>query len=381
MEIENWYRNNFEPKIRGRYVTLLHINPLLKIYEKIFPISTIGTSVLGKEIPMIKIGDGKKNVLAWSQMHGNESTTTKAIFDFINYVHTNEHLDSVKSFLSTYSVYLIPILNPDGAYLYTRENANTIDLNRDAQQLSQPESQALRSVFDFLAPDLCLNLHDQRSIFGFNTGIPATVSFLSPSADESRVLTPSREVAMKLISKMADRLHQFIPDRIGRYDDAFNLNCVGDTFQQLGVPTILFEAGHYKQDYQRETTRKFIFYALIDLFELEGNRKSSLEYSVSDYYKLPQNKKNYRDVILRNAKLGTSDELVSIAIQYKEELQNRSIEFVPILDKIGDLSTVYAHREINIDGQSVLINNQKIFKLGDIISSIVNKSDKSLKYF
>jgi murein tripeptide amidase MpaA len=32
-----------------------------------------------------------------------------------------------------FTFYCIPMLNPDGAALYTRENANKVDLNRDSQ--------------------------------------------------------------------------------------------------------------------------------------------------------------------------------------------------------------------------------------------------------
>jgi hypothetical protein len=46
-------------------------------------------------------------------------------------------------------------------------------------------------------------------------------------------------------------LQRYIPGQIGRFDDSFNLNC-GDTFQAMGVPTLLFEAGHFEGDYQRK---------------------------------------------------------------------------------------------------------------------------------
>ena len=54
-----------------------------------------------------------------------------------------------------------------------------------------------------------------------------------------------------------------IPNGIGRYDDGFNLNCVGDTFQNFGVPTLLYEAGHYANDYEREEVRRLMFIALL----------------------------------------------------------------------------------------------------------------------
>jgi hypothetical protein len=38
-------------------------------------------------------------------------------------------------------------------------------------------------------------------------------------------------------------LQRYIPGQIGRFDDSFNL--VLEYFQAMGVPTLLFEAGHF----------------------------------------------------------------------------------------------------------------------------------------
>ena len=182
MKIEAWYSENFEPDLSGRYITLNHINPLLKKYKNQFEISTIGTSELGKGISLIKIGNGKNVILAWSQMHGNETTTTKAIFDLLKFLTQKEAFqEEISNFLENNTLHIIPILNPDGAALYTRNNGNSVDLNRDAQDLSQKESQVLMNVFNKIHPDLCLNLHGQRTIFGLENGNPATISFLSPA--------------------------------------------------------------------------------------------------------------------------------------------------------------------------------------------------------
>jgi hypothetical protein len=48
--------------------------------------------------------------------------------------------------------------------MYTRLNANEVDLNRDSQNLTQPESKVLREIFDLFQPHYCFNLHDQRTI-------------------------------------------------------------------------------------------------------------------------------------------------------------------------------------------------------------------------
>ena len=144
---------------------------------------TIGNSVKGKPIYAVTIGKGQKKILMWSQMHGNESTTTKALFDVLNTLTSNNPI--VKHIINACTLYVIPILNPDGAEAYTRVNANAMDLNRDAQDLSQPESKVLRQAFMSFKPHFCYNLHGQRTIFSAgNTNNPATVSFLSPAQDE-----------------------------------------------------------------------------------------------------------------------------------------------------------------------------------------------------
>src|SRR5690606_18803559 len=98
-------------------------------------------------------GDGPIKILMWSQMHGNESTTTKAVLDLINFLLEGSEMSN--SILERCTIKIIPILNPDGALAYTRVNANGIDLNRDAQNLSQPESKVLRAVFEDFGPDYC----------------------------------------------------------------------------------------------------------------------------------------------------------------------------------------------------------------------------------
>jgi hypothetical protein len=380
MNIEAWYSNNFESKISGRYITLDHIKPLLKKYKNNFEISNIGISELGKDIPMITIGNGTKKVLAWSQMHGNESTTTKAIFDFLKFISQKDDFkDDIRDFYKNYTLYVIPILNPDGANLYTRNNANGVDLNRDAQKLSQKESVSLMDVFHQLKPDLCLNLHGQRTIFGLETQKPASVSFLSPSSNMEREITDSRKAAMELIAHMNEVLQKYIPGQVGRYDDSFNENCFGDAIQMLEVPVVLFEAGHIGRDYMRETTRSYIFYSLIALFGFEKNKNTSISYK--KYFQIPENKKIFYDYILRNVKINGEDNSTSIAIQFTESLENDSIKFVPKIIRIDDLKGLLGHVEMDAKFSKILVNSQNNINIDLIVSVIINKNDNSLIYF
>lgn len=356
MHITSWYTHNFEDRLEGRYITLKHLEPILDSYREVFNISVAGVTQNGLEIPQVVCGQGPIKVLIWSQMHGNESTTTKALFDFFKFISSNEQNSA--SLRATHTFYVLPMLNPDGAALYTRENANKVDLNRDAQHLSQRESVVLKRLFDTLEPDMCLNMHDQRTIFGLAEGFPATVSFLAPAAEVLKTITPARKQAMALILKMTHFLQDHCPNQIGRFDDSFNHNCVGDTFSSLGVPTILIEAGHYKNDYNKEQTRCFVFYALIALFAPEDVKQNDI-IDYKEYFLLPENKKNFKDIVLYNVRTSRDAILKTVCFQYNEVLKGNTIIFELYVDSIEVDLVVYGHQSFDLQGGKILLNSHE----------------------
>jgi hypothetical protein len=373
MNLEQLFIQNKENLIKGRYLTLDSIKPLLERINIKKDIKIIGESVLGEHIYSYQVGTGKTKIFLWSQMHGNESTTTKALFDFINLL--NNETDLAKQLLNAFTFCAIPMLNPDGAKLYTRANANEVDLNRDSQNLTQPESKVLRAAFEEFKPDYCFNLHDQRTIFGVSdTGKPATMSFLAPSYNEERDINPSRSQAINLIAGINDVLQQYIPGQIGRFDDSFNINCIGDTFQYLGVPTLLFEAGHFQEDYLREETRKFVFMALVSSFTTL-NENDIVSNGIDKYLNIPQNKVVFYDFMYKNVKINYdgNEIITNFAAQYKEELIEGQICFNAYIIEVGDLENYFGHYEYDAKGASYKdddtnspnINQKANFSLND----------------
>jgi hypothetical protein len=350
MNLEELFQEYKEETICGRYITLDSIMPLLNKINSNNELLLIGKSVLEKPIYGYQIGEGKTRIFLWSQMHGNESTTTKALFDFLNLLNSGSELS--KQLLATFTFYSIPMLNPDGATLYTRENANKVDLNRDSQSLSQPESRLLRETFESFKPHYCFNLHDQRTIFGVgDTGKSATLSFLAPSYNEAREVNESRLKAINLIAGINDALQQYLPGQIGRFDDSFNINCIGDTFQFLGVPTLLFEAGHFANDYQREETRKYVFMALVSSFAIL-NENDIVSSKIDKYLNIPQNKINFYDFMYKNIKINYDgiEIITNFAAQYKEELIENQICFNAYIVQVGELESHFGHFEYDAKG-------------------------------
>ncbi len=359
-----------EQALRGRYVNFEQIVPLINsLIDSEFNVSTEGYSVNGIPIYSIGVGSGNKKVLMWSQMHGNESTTTKAIFDFINLLKTKHENIYSSHLLENFTFKIIPMLNPDGAELYKRENANKVDLNRDAQHQTQSEIKTFFKVFDEFKPDVCLNLHDQRTIFSAGkTGKSAIISFLAPSIDEDKTQTPPRMYAMQLIAYMANCLNKQINGHIGRYDDGFNLNCIGDTLQSKGIPTILFEAGHFPGDYEREKTREIIFNSFLFLFDGLLNKKLP---GVSSYFLLPENQKLFFDVLIKNVKIPYKSELTDVAIQFEEQLKQKKINLIPKIVRIDNLKGYFGHKMIEARGEEILVNNSNHLKIDMVIDKIL----------
>ncbi|WP_127846143.1 M14 family zinc carboxypeptidase [Psychroflexus aestuariivivens] len=349
-------------KLIGRYLSESDLLATFKDLSHRIEIKNEGFSVEKRIVSSFKLGTGSKKILIWSQMHGNETTTTKAVMDFIHFCLDSKHTQVSKEILNTFTLKIIPVLNPDGAYRYTRFNANSVDLNRDATNLNEPESQILRRIFEEFQPDFCFNMHDQRTIFSAgNQNKSAGVSFLSPAYNKSRDVNITRQKAMSLIASANSILQNFIPNQVGRYDDQFNINCVGDYFQNRGVPTVLFEAGQISEDYKREDTRKFILISILEMLLSIMNENFN---TYSEYFEIPENEKLFYDVIIRNVKVNSK--IKDIAIQYEEVLSNQSINFVPKINEIKDLSSFFAHRTIDaennflqiIEGDSLNVNKK-----------------------
>nr|WP_321235399.1 M14 family zinc carboxypeptidase [uncultured Psychroserpens sp.] len=368
--LKTLFETHKESTLFGRYIHYESIAYLLEKLNSKFAVETIGVSVNELPIHAITFGQGDKKILMWSQMHGNESTTTKAVFDLLN-VFSDDN-STINQIFETCTIKIIPILNPDGAKAYTRVNANGVDLNRDAQDLSQPESKALRTVFEEFRPSYCYNLHGQRTIFSAgNSDKTATVSFLAPAQDANRSVTTTRKIAMEIIAVMNDNLQQQIENQVGIYDDGFNINCVGDTFQTHDVPTLLFEAGHYEKDYSREKTREFIFQSLlVSLNYIANNDIDGSKYE--SYFDIPKNDKLFYDIIIRNANG------VDVAIQYQEKLIDGILNFVPKIEKISDLKNFFAHKEIDANGHEVFRENNMPIQEGNEIDFVMLNNDKFL---
>src|SRR5690606_26120404 len=201
--LEKAYETYREASIESRRFKHADIEPLILKHEGsgAFEVSQLGISVLKKPIYQLKYGNGPKKVMLWSQMHGNEPTATMALMDLFNFLEASgDGMDSVRNLLkSQTSLYFIPMLNPDGADVYTRRNAMDVDLNRDARSGATVEGRILIDAAKTVQPDYGFNLHDMHIYYNVpETPTPVTIALLAPAYNEARDVNEVRGDAMKI---------------------------------------------------------------------------------------------------------------------------------------------------------------------------------------
>lgn len=107
-------------------VLQMNINSLNIIFPFI-QTGSIGNSVLGNSIPYIKIGNGSKQIFYNASFHANEWITTPILMKFIEeyllaYVNNLSFYGySARNIFNTVSLYIVPMVNPDGVNLVTGE--------------------------------------------------------------------------------------------------------------------------------------------------------------------------------------------------------------------------------------------------------------------
>ncbi|MBS4027907.1 MAG: hypothetical protein KGZ58_04630 [Ignavibacteriales bacterium] len=320
-------------------------------------ITSDGVSFEGRRIYLLSLGNGKRKIFSWTQMHGDESTATKAVFDILNFFLKNRNTNEAEKILSECTLYFLPMVNPDGAERNQRRNAQNIDINRDAQACQTLEARLLHGLRLSLRPEFGFNLHDQELSTVSNSKEITALSLLAPAFDEKKSENETRTKAKRVASVISETMKQFIPNNLARYNDDFEPRAFGDTFQKFGVSTVLLEAGHSKNDTEKKFVRKLYAVSLFSCFyAIATNDFSSTE--VSSYEQLPFNGKKAYDLLLRNAIVKFPNEktmTADIGISYQVDTHS---EFPPKIADVGDLSTFSALHEIDASG--VVIPQEKV---------------------
>jgi len=350
------YESFKETSISQRRFSHQQMQTVLEKYKsnRLFTFEKLGESFQQREINLIKIGNGATKILLWSQMHGNESTATAAILDLFNLFTTSDKFDNLRhQILNNLTLYFIPMLNPDGAEIFKRRNAQGIDINRDARKQQTVEAQILLQVADKIKPAYGFNLHDQNPHYTVGRSKnPAAISFLAPSFDYQKSVNTVRENAMKLIVALNKSLQMFIPNQVAKYNDDYSPRCFGDTMQSKGISTILVESGWTFNDFEKQIIRKLNFILLLHSFVSIAQTEHQNE-TIENYYAIKENDEHFYDCIIRNAILEKDGKkfLADIGVMNTEiPSPNNSFTYKGTIDDIGDMADFFAWNDFDASG-------------------------------
>ncbi|MBD3628384.1 M14 metallopeptidase family protein [Cyclobacterium sp.] len=331
------------------------IAPLINNRSSVFENQVLGYSVEGRPIHSLTFGEGQVKVLLWSQMHGNESTATMALFDLFNFLEgssADKFADLRSTIRENLLLRFIPMVNPDGAERFQRRNVQDIDLNRDAIRQSSPEGIILKEARDEFEPEFGFNLHDQNVYYNAQgTAQPATISVLAPAYNEAREINPVRSRAMKLIAGMNRVLQEEVPGHVGKYNDTFEPRAFGDNFQKWGTSTILIESGGYPDDPEKQYIRKLNFMIILNaLYEIASGRYEN--FNEDDYFAIPDNDSKLMDLLIKNVGTETNDYSYRADIGIRRsDLYQEGIRYTRgNVSDWGDLSVYYGYQELDAEG-------------------------------
>lgn len=99
-----------------------------------------------------------RRVLILCRQHGDEPANTEAALNFLDDIADGKNR-SISSLVKQETIYIVPMVNPDGADANTRENSVHADLNRDWGAFKQPETRAVYRAFLSIRPQVVLDMH------------------------------------------------------------------------------------------------------------------------------------------------------------------------------------------------------------------------------
>jgi beta-lactamase class A len=262
-----------------------------------------GRAASGRPLYLLRTGTGPTRVLFWSQMHGDETTATRALADLFNYIAVNPEDARVRRWQEQLTILAVPMLNPDGADAHRRRSAFGIDVNRDVRLLSTPEGRALKHVQEQYQPHFGFNLHDQnpRSRVGDSSRM-AAIALLAPAPDADASATPGFVRARHLTAHIASTLAPMLGQHLTRYDDTYNARAFGDGMQSWGVSTVLIESGSWRGDDSKHYLRAANFVAMAAALDAIADG-SFMGSDITRYTGLPENGRAVNDLVIRGGRI------------------------------------------------------------------------------
>jgi len=369
------YESFRENRLNKRRFSATLWQELMTEWSSYFDVRELGKTEEGRPIHEVKWGEGPIQVIAWSQMHGDEATATMALADIFRLLSTSsEPSTELKQKLhQKITLRIIPRLNADGAERWQRETALGIDMNRDATKLNSIEAQVLSAWADEIKPSFAFNLHDQNRLYSVGNSPEQThIAFLATTGDDEGTWTPSRLRAGQICNRMLSQIQPLIPGKIAKWTDEYESRAFGDTFSKRGYGLVLLESGGAGWDLEKHSLRKLNACLLIDAFCAIADGSYASE-SIANYEALPTNERAIVDIKITDAPLSSSVRADVLFNLVETPMTDGNIHYSWMVENIGDMSPFYGLTEI--DGKDLHLSPDSSISLGENYTELILLKD------
>ena len=129
-------------------------------------LAALGRTREGRTLWMARVADPAApppartvRLLVLCRQHGDEPASTEAALGLLKRIAGGGD-PTLRAALCRVTLYVVPMVNPDGATAGTRENGAGADLNRDWGTFSQPETRAVARAVALLRPHVIVDAHN-----------------------------------------------------------------------------------------------------------------------------------------------------------------------------------------------------------------------------
>lgn len=248
------YKGIEPPIVEADFQKLTSHENIIRYLEEVDSLSErlsieyVGTSVNGKEIPLVKFSksgkfdNNKVKLFLFAQQHGNEPSGKEGILLLIDKLLQKEY----DKWLEKVDLLIMPQVNPDGGDQNQRRNANDADLNRDHLILKQPETQAVHKVFERFQPEITVDIHEYYPFssrwkeFGYLKDFDIQIGGLTNLNIDSQVVNFFyEEVKPFMKEKLNNNGYSFFEYTLGNFPDGKRLRHstvdINDGRQSFGI--------------------------------------------------------------------------------------------------------------------------------------------------
>ena len=181
-------------------------------------VSVEGTSAGGHPLYLVHASRGTPawTVFFYAQQHGDEVSSKDALLYLVRDIGRDPEV-----LPADVDLWIMPMVNPDGAEVGTRRNSTGTDLNRDHIVLEQPETQAIHRVARRVRPDVAVDCHEftrdseERRAHGWIAWPDITMDGLNNPLFDRRVMAAAERWVEEAAGWEAEAGHPYLRYSVG----------------------------------------------------------------------------------------------------------------------------------------------------------------------